>query len=997
MLQTNAMFSLPLYGTKIRLLVATIIGIAASFVFAINTYAKAPFDRSFENYDQVKTVTGTVTDKDNQPLAGVTVTLKGTNKRTVTNSEGYFTIANVPEDGTLIFSYVGMNPQEVPVANTLVFNIIMEGSPSTLGEVVAIGYGSVQKKKITGSVSNVTPKDFNKGVTNNAADLLRGRVAGLNVTQPSGDVTAEQTLRIRGTSSLTGSSSPFVVIDGVPGLSLSSVAPQDIASISVLKDASAAAIYGSRSGSGVIVITTKNGREGKPSIDYTTYVAKDYVSNKPDLLTADEWRQYTTSHNIDTTGFDKGGNTDWFGALLRHGTSQNHDLSISGGGNGSRYRASVSYLDRQGVVMKNDLQRINARMAFSQKGLNDKLKISVVGAITQRDYRPAGSFDLAYNMLPVYPIKNPDGSWFDILQPGLGNPVKNLELNSQKHKASLSYINARADLEIVKNLVFGASVLKERETDDFGLYLNSNTTSGRPQQGLAQRSNSTRDKQLLELTATYQKEFGDHSINLLAGYSYEDNRFQNSLAQSRQYATDFFTYNNLAAGENIVSGDVSSGADRYKLIAAFGRLNYDYKGRYILTGTVRRDGSSKFGANHKWGTFPSIAAAWRIIGENFMKNVNVLTELKLRASYGVSGNQDGIDPYRSLQLYGISGQYYDAGNTYAAYKIIQNANPDLKWEETAVANVGLDFATRDNRISGTLEYYDRTTKDLLFTYDVPVPPNLYPTILANVGTMSNKGVELYLSADIIRNQNVTWGVSVNLAHNKNVLKSLSNDLFSTSSIKYNNLSVRGSGNQTTHILEEGKPVGTFFGWRNLGIDTAGKFIMDDMVDGTPGLTNNDWTDIGNAQPDLTYGFSTNVAYKNLDFSVFLRGVHGNSIINVTRMRYASSLWLPGENVLHEGITNGIKDNPRYSSYYIEKGSFLRLDNATIGYNFNLKNSLATFITRLRVFASGQNLFLITKYKGLDPEVNADGLAPGIEQSDYYPKTRTYSVGFSVSF
>ena len=945
---------------------------------------------------QQQSIRGVVKDETGVPISGVTIGIKGTQTQTSTDAGGIFSLQGVTADAILVFSYVGMETQEITVGNQINLDVVLTPTAIGLEEAVAIGYGTVQRRELTGSVTHVTPKDFNKGVTQDATDLLRGRVAGLTITQSSGDITSEQTLRIRGTTSLTGSSEPFVVIDGVPGMSLNAVAPQDIESISVMKDASAAAIYGSRSGSGVILITTKKGTAGRTTIDYNTYIAKDYVSNKPDVLSAQEWRDYTSAHDMNTEGLDLGANTEWFGELLRAGTSHNHDLSLAGGTQSSNYRASLSYLDRQGVVIGNDMQRINARMNFSQKALEDRLTIGVTGAMTQRDYSPSfNNFDLAYNMLPVYPVYQSDGSWFDLLETGLGNPVRNITYNRQLHKNSLYYLNARADLQLLDGLTFGISGLKERETDDFGLYYHSETGSGRDQQGYAKRDNWTRDKKLLETTLSYNGSFDDHELTLLAGYSYEENKYQSSGAQNRQFATDLFGYNNLGAGENLLNGDVWSTANMYKLISSFGRVNYSFLGRYIVTATLRRDGSSKFGPNNKWGTFPSVSAAWRIIDEPFMGGASFLSDIKLRAGYGVSGNQEGIDPYLSLQLYGISGQYFDSGNWYAAYQINQNANPDLRWEQTETYNIALEFATKGNRVSGTLEWYNKKTNDLLFTYDVPVPPYLYSNMLANVGSMSNKGVELTLSGDIIRKDELNWTLGLNLARNRNILTSLSNDLFSTSSIKYNNLTVRGSGNQTTHILEEGREVGTFFGWRNLGLDAEGKFIMDDMIDGKEGLTNDDWTYIGTAQPDFTYGISSALSYKNFDLSFFLRGVYGHDIINVTRMRYATTLWLPGTNVLRDALTNGLTDNPRYSSYYVEKGSFLRLDNATLAYNFNIHNFWG--INRLRMYVSGQNLFVVTNYTGLDPETSMEGLNPGIEASDYYPKARTFSLGVNLSF
>jgi iron complex outermembrane receptor protein len=432
-----------------------------------------------------------------------------------------------------------------------------------------------------------------------------------------------------------------------------------------------------------------------------------------------------------------------------------------------------------------------------------------------------------------------------------------------------------------------------------------------------------------------------------------------------------------------------------KLISFFGRANYSYLEKYILTLTVRQDGSTKFGDNHKWAMFPSVSAAWRINEESFMSSATFIDELKLRVGYGVSGNQDGIDPYKSLQLYGASGQYYDNGKWYTAYQTNQNANPNLKWEETSMLNIGVDFGLLNNRISGTIEYYDKQTDDLLYNYSVPVPPYLYPTMLANVGSMSNKGFEFLLTGDIIRTSDVRWTSSFNIAHNKNKITSLSNEDFATSAIKTGSAWVRGGSSNTTHIVEEGKEVGTFYGWLCTGIDDKGQYIYDDMIDGKDGLSDEDRTYIGNAQPDFTYGWSNIVTYKNWDLNFFFRGVYGNDLLNFSKMSYATTQWLPGANVLYEGTTLGLKTSPVYNSFYIEKGSFLRLDNASLGYSFDV--SRLKGINKLRLYFTGQNLFIITNYTGLDPEVEMAGLDPGVEGREYYPKSRTFSLGVNISF
>ncbi|MFW5773233.1 MAG: SusC/RagA family TonB-linked outer membrane protein, partial [Tangfeifania sp.] len=513
---------------------------------------------SAANAYQQREITGLVTDTDGQPLPGVTLVVKGTTTGTITDGDGRFQL-EIPEDAeALVFSFVGMEKQEVPIEGRTTFTVVMEEATIGIEEVVAIGYGTQQRREVSGSISNVSEDDFNKGLTQDAVDLLKGKVAGLTITMGSGDVTSDQTIRLRGTSSLTGSSQPFIVIDGVPGMSLSSVAPHDIESISVLKDASAAAIYGSRSASGVILVTTKSGKFDQTMVEYDGYVAMSNVTNVPDVLTADEWRNYASDNNIETEGLDLGANTDWFDEIMRTGISQNHNISLSGGGENSNYRASISYLDQQGVVNDNQLERYNARITFNQKALNNMLDIAFTGAMTQRNYSPTDTrnFVLAYNMIPVVPVKLDDGTWFDTKEYDQGNPVRNIEYNSRENKYSLYFGNLNAELNLFEGFTAGIKLHKERSANDYGLYNDSQTERGRNDQGFAQRTNWTSDKQLLETILNYEKEIDDHRMTFLAGYSYEDNYFQNSGAQNRQFVTDFFGYNNLQAGENLRPSDV---------------------------------------------------------------------------------------------------------------------------------------------------------------------------------------------------------------------------------------------------------------------------------------------------------------------------------------------------------------------------------------------------------------------------------------------------------
>jgi TonB-dependent starch-binding outer membrane protein SusC len=947
---------------------------------------------------QQRVVKGRITDETGAALAGVNVLEKNTLNGAIADVDGKYSITVTSSTAVLVFSFIGYESQEAVVGSLSTIDISLKQSLNTLDEIVVVGYGTQQKRAISGSVTKVAEKDFNAGISRTAADFIQGKVAGLTITTSTGDVTAEQTMRLRGTSSLTGSSEPFVVIDGVPGLSMSSVAPQDIESISVLKDASAAAIYGSRSASGVILITTKKGTQNKTTVDYNGYIAFDVLSNKPDVLNAAEYRKYAADNNVDISVFDKGADTDWFDEISRTGVSQNHDLSVSGAGAKSNYRVSISYLDQEGVMMDNYQKRINTRFAMNQKALGDHLDLSLSGGINQRDYQATSTnnFVLAYNVVPTIPVKNADGTWWDSDEYDMGNPVRNMTYNSAPVKTSLIFINGKANLTITDGLTAGINFYKERTSYDASTYLDSRTRWGRASNGTASREGRTTDKNLLEATVNYAKKFGNHDVSVLGGYSYEDYYYQSAFAQNRYFVTNLFGPNNLGAGEQLLTGDVTSSARMNKLISFFGRMNYSYADRYILSATVRRDGSSKFGADNKWGIFPSVSAAWRLIDEAFMESLKgTVDELKLRVGYGVSGNQSGLDPYTSLSLYGSSGLYFDNGAWHTAYGVSQNPNPNLKWESTAMFNVGLDFSLFKSRINGTIEYYDKQTDDLLYSYSVPVPPYMYATMMANVGAMSNKGLELTLSGDVIRTKDLRWTLSFNAAHNDNKITSLSNAEFTTSNIKVGSAWVRGGSTNTTHIVQEGYQVGQFYGPECLGIDDNGQYIINDMVDGIAGFTVSDYTYIGKAQPKLTYGLNSTATYKNFELSFFIRGVYGNDVLNFSKMSYANLQWLPGANVLASALTMGLKQSPYYNSYYIEKGSFARLDNLTLGYSLLPKDMLG--VTKIRFYGTAHNLMTITNYKGVDPEVPMSGLDPGVEGREYYPKTRTFILGINVTF
>lgn len=960
---------------------------------------------SLGTFAQNITVRGNVSDENGEALIGVTVQVQGSSIGTVTDFNGVYVLQNVSPSATLEVSYVGMQSEIVQVDGRTTINVVLADDAEVLDELVVVGYGQQRRREITGSVTNVSADEFNQGVTRDAADLLQGKVAGLQITNPSGDVTDGARIRLRGVSTLQKDQGPFIVIDGVPGGDLQTVAPQDIESITVLKDASSAAIYGSRSAGGVILITTKRGSGVKPRISYDGYAAASVIANKPDLLTAQEWRDYAKTSGSDASVYDRfGASTDWFDEITRTGFSQNHSLSLSGGGSNSNYRASFNYLKSDGIMRDNDMDRYNFRFQLQQRAINDRLRIGITGSATMRDFNQPNrrNFVLAYNMLPVYPVKTSDGEWFDTREYDQGNPVRNQELNHNMRKNLHYYGSGDILFNLMEGLDIKTLLYKERRAEERSQYNNSETEAGRDDGGYALRENRIWDKNLMEWLLEYNTTIGaadQHSLNAIAGYSWEENEYSFMKAANRNFTTDLLGSNNLESGQGLRPNDVGSARNMSRLISFFGRVHYSYQSKYMITATLRRDGSSKFGANHKWGTFPSVSAAWGITEEAFMDNVNWIDDMKLRVGYGITGNQSGLDPYKTLQLYGTSGTYYDNGQWLTAYKISQNANPNLKWEETAMFNIGVDFFMFNNRVSGTVEWYDKRTKDMLYTYRVPTPPFLHPDMMANVGDMRNTGIEIALSIDAIRKKDFRWNTSVTVAHNKNEITSLSDEVYTTSRILVGDAWVRGGSGRTTHVVEEGYPVGQFYGPEFIRIDSDGKYVFRDK-DGneTNSVTAEDYTYIGSSQPDLTFGWSNQFNYKNWDLSFFLRGTLGNRVLNMGRMTYGHPGYLIGANALNDPLIHELKVVPEYSSLYVEDASHIRLDNMSLGYTFITDN--LNWLERARVYATGQNMFVLTKYKGLDPEVDEDrnnGLAPGVEDREYYPKATTYSVGISLTF
>ena len=729
------------------------------------------------------------------------------------------------------------------------------------------------------------------------------------------------------------------------------------------------------------------------------------------MLNASEWRAANEALGNDISVFDSyDADTDWFDEMLRTGISQQHALSMSGGTSKSNYRASYTYMDRNGVARDNYMTRHSFRFQFQQRAINDRLRIGLTGSATLTDMRMpfADDYILAYNMPPVYPVYNEDGSYFTAANQNYdqGNPVQNQDLNYKKSSNNYFYGSGDVQFTIMDGLTTKVQLYKSRFNSDYSEWQDPSTSRGYDNNGLAIRRNRLWDRNLLEWTANYNKAFGSeeqHKIDAIIGYSWENNLYADQYAEATNFAVSSMGADNIQTGNTLKIGDVTSSRNEYKLISFFARAHYSYQEKYMITATVRRDGSSKFGANHKWGTFPSASVAWGISQESFMEDVKWVNDLKLRVGYGITGNQDGLQPYKSLDLYSASGTYYSNGSWPTAFELSQNANPDLKWEQTAMLNIGLDFTLFNSRLNGTIEWYDKRTSDMLYNYKVSTPTYVYNTIAANVGDMKNTGIEILLNLDVIRNKNFTWTTSLNLAHNKNEITKLSNDLYSTGQIYVGDPWIRGASDQTSHVLEVGYPVGQFYVLKCNGIDEEGHFIYEDLNgDGT--ISEADRTYCGDAQPDLTYGWTNTFSWKNWDASIFFRGTIGNKVLNNPLAAYGNNTYLSGANAIDNEDLLKLRENSQVSSYYIEDASFLRLDNMSIGYTFDTKK--IDWLEKARVYVAAQNLFVITGYSGLDPEVenyrgeasdDDAGLSPGIEPRNYMPKARSFTFGVNLTF
>ena len=961
---------------------------------------------------QTKNLSGTVKGEDGQPIAGVAVLIKGTTTGASTDLDGRYSFKYSQSNPTLQISCIGYETLEFPVNGKSVIDIVLKEETTALEETVVVGYAVGNKRTITGAIERVTAENMNTGYVSSAVDAINGKVPGLVITQNGGNVTDTPDIRIRGTSSLSGGSTPLVIIDGVFGSvdMLYSLSPEDIQEITVLKDASETAQYGSRGSAGVIVVTTKRGKDGRAEVSYNGQFGISQAVKNLEVLSADEWRA-TNKNMFSGVGTDMGYNTSWIDWIENKIAFQNnHNLTLSAGNKQSTMLASVGVQDRNGIVRNTGNTNYSARLNATHKALGDKLtlEVNLMGSLRNMDYVDRGIFAGAATYNPTYPSeRNKETGWWDY-DPNaetVTHPGDYMDF-TRKGEAARVVASGRVSYEIIKGLT--ASVFGSFNYDNFlsRNYYPYDTKSYRGSRGEANSSYTRNTNSLFNASLNYNREIKKHSINVLGLVEAQKYNYWYNYEKTTGFDTNYFLYNNFQAGSTVKWGDVQSSATDYTLMSYLARVNYMYDNRFVITLNARADGSSKLGTNHKWGFFPSASAAWIISNEKFMKNQTTISNLKIRAGYGVTGNQDAISPYNSLKLMSPNGTTVYNGSTVTTYALGSNPNPDLKWETKYTFDAGIDFALWQGRFSGALDVYFSRTKDLLYTYKVPVPPFVYTDLLANMGEMTNNGVELSLRGAVIQKKD--WGLNLtgNFAYNKNELVSLSGtyqgqDLTTSKYIAVASADCNGLTSNTNVVyMTEGYPINIFRlpVHDGFNVDEQGhKTYKFKDVTGDGNITLDDEGDreyFGQATPKVTANLGAQLRFKQFDLAVQFNGAFGHMIYNFQGLRLSSLGAFPTYNVLKTAPELGVY-NAQHTSYWLEKGDYVNIQYITLGYNLPVKKD-AKYLKGFRAALSCNNVATITGYTGMTPILNNQQIGAGVDRN-IYPVMRTYTLQLSVRF
>lgn len=970
-------------------------------------------------------ISGTVLEASTgEPIIGASVLEVGTTTGSITDFDGKFTL-NVAEGTQLQFSYMGFSAQTLPAKQGMIVRLAED--TYQIQEVVAIGYGSQKKKEVTGSVASVKAEDFNAGVKSSPVGLLQGKVAGLNISRQGSDPTSTgYNIQIRGFSTLgkgTGSS-PLYVVDGIPTDNIDNIAPEEIASMDVLKDGSAAAIYGTRGTNGVILITTKRAAQdagmdaAKLNVEYNGYVAVAAPYMNTGFATPEQYRQLAeisngkVAPNIQPGGY----NTDWMAAAMKPAAvTTAHNVALSGAAKNFSYRGSVNYKYAEGLALNTDRNEIIAKFAADQQALQGWLKLQYdFSYMHYRNNYDCGDFKQAATLNPTYPIydESTTSGYFIPSGSGQSNPIAatNQKESYKEGNFFRGSVKATIDIKAVPGLKINGFVAIEEGDNNSYSYNSQKFDTDLEAAGKANRSNDRSWNQLYEATIDYAGSWNGHTLTAVGGFSYQKFMYDGMNMENSGFPTDAYKYYNMYAGQaDKQKMNIGSYRNTNKLAAGFLRVNYNYDEKYLLSASVRAEGSSRFGENNKWGWFPAVSAGWRISGEDWMRDQDWCNDLKIRAGFGITGNNLGSD-LQSKQLLETGGTFWYNGQWIASYGVARNANPDLRWEKKYEYNLGIDFSFLKNRLSGNIDLYYRDTKDLLWEYDVPTPPYQYNKLLANAGEITSKGIEIALTGIPVKTRDWEWASTFTIAFNDNKIKKLSDPDkgFNYSEMLTGSVWENGLANVTTQKIVEGQSVGTFYGYKVVEVKDNGALVYEKWTqeDVDAGLCDakekgqNKLQVIGRAQPIFTYGWNNTIRWKDLDITLFFRGNCGNQILNVKRWAYGPTKAVLAGNVFMkdvEALANGTGAyrQGKFSDYYLENGGFFKLDNITVGYTFRFKDN--KYVQSLRLHATAENVFTLTKYSGIDPDVNtADVWNPGIDASGFYPSTCNVMVGVNLT-
>ncbi|WP_346700136.1 SusC/RagA family TonB-linked outer membrane protein [uncultured Alistipes sp.] len=956
-------------------------------------------------------VSGRVTDAAGEPLVGATVVVVGTTTGTTTDIDGNYAI-NAPTAGQLKFSYIGYAEQTVEIGTQSVINITLQDDSQVLKDVVVIGYGTMEKKSVTSSITSIKSDDLTAGMGGSTiATVLQGKVPGLTISGSSSP-NSSNGFQLRGVASINASQSPLVVIDGIPGGDMRALIQEDIESIDVLKDASAGAIYGTRAAGGVILITTKRAKQGRVSVNYTGEFSIESIRKYPDLLSSSEYVEYGL-------GEDYGSDTDWFKELTNElPFSQRHTVSLSGGTEAAQVYTSFMAQDQKGIVIGDNRKdysgRINARFNLFD-GLVE-VRANAQFREAERDNRnSSGIFKMAFGLNPTIPLYDPENpSDYNVVGNGISgtsfNPVADIMLRTKNGKDQWLLADATVKINLMKGLSLQGTVgIDKRQYQEYTYVSHDHKESiDNSRRGGASHKFSKDNRVSVEAYANYHRTFAeDHTLDVVAGYSFWQAGGESFSMSNYDFPVDGVGPWDMGVGSYLTDGRASMDSSkdpRERLLSLFGRANYSYKDRYMATVSFRREGSSKFGPNNRWGNFWAVSGGWRLSNEAFMRDIRWIDDLKIRLGYGVTGN-NGFGNGYTTRMYTANDMWPTNGIWQPGYGSVRNINPDLKWEEKSELNVGFDFALFDNRLWGKFDLYYRQVNDMLYNVNAPMPPMVHDTVMKNIGSLENRGWEFELGGDIVRSKNFRYTSSVRLSHNKTRINRLGDDGFFLDEVTF-----PSPGNPGTAVrLQNGLELGQFFIYKYAGLDENGKWLIYDknneIVPAIDGSTSNLIAEnkhfVGNAIPKVILSWDHTFKYKNWDLSVYLRSWLDYDVFSQVNMYYglANDSQL---NVLKSAYTRNrnIKDEKILCDYWLDDGSFLKIDAINLGYTLDLRK-WTRYIQSAKLYLTIRDLAVFTNYNGLNPEIDINGLYPGFEYvndtASMYPQTTRFTLGVQITF